>query len=314
VEHLDKQLDTKSNNDNDASVSNEDATKNFRIRTMEFFEDNKYGIYIWGILKVLIPFLILLIMAEILVVILNATVPVLNERILPPPHAIFVYAWQAFFPGIDSPVTTVAIDIGRSLIRVFIGFLAGTAAGILVGFIMGFSKWLYRFLNPLFSLMISIPTLAWVPILIIVSGFQARTIIFTIMLSCFFPIVYSTTNGIRGIDKKLIWAAQIMGASKIEIFFDVLLPGSLVSIISGLRLAIGYSWRAVVGAEILINLTEGEGIGYYIIGARSANLPIQIIVGVFLIALGGLLLDSVLMKPLEHFTLRRWGIIEKTKN
>jgi ABC-type nitrate/sulfonate/bicarbonate transport system permease component len=102
-----------------------------------------------------------------------------------------------------------------------------------------------------------------------------------------------------------------MGANRFEIFFDVLLPGSLVSIVIGLKLAIGYSWRAIVGAEMLVALTDIKGIGYYIIGGKVANQTAQIMVGIFLIALGGLLLDAILMKPLERYTIKRWGMIKK---
>ncbi|MHA1212960.1 MAG: ABC transporter permease, partial [Candidatus Heimdallarchaeota archaeon] len=221
-------------------------------RIQFFFKETKSGRYFWTILKTLFPFVVVGLLYEIIVLILNATVPVLDSHILPPLHDIIAYAWTAFFPGKESLVTSVGFDIGRSFLRVLIGFGIGTLSGILMGILMGLSKWLHRLFNPIFSLMISIPTLAWVPILLIILGLTPKTIIVTIALSCFFPIVYSTTNGIRSIDKKLIWAAQIMGANRFEIFMDVFLPGSLVSLISGLRLAIGYSWRAVVGAEILV--------------------------------------------------------------
>jgi len=207
---------------------------------------------------------------EIIAVILNATVPILDSKILPPMHDIIVYAWNALFPGADSYAHLVFFDIGWSFLRVLMGFGIGVVSSVITGILMGLSKWLYRFLNPIFSLLISVPTLAWVPILLIIIGLNTKTI--TIALSCFFPVVYSTTNGSRSIDRNLIWSAQIMGANKFEIFIDVLLPGSLISLIIGLRLAIGYSWRAVVGAEILVSLTEG--IGGYLMGGRSANLPV----------------------------------------
>jgi len=269
--------------------------------------------YFVGIGKALLPFVVLFVLLEIAMLIIHAINPDISDNLFPIPHELIVYAWNAFFPGKDSFEPSVALHIGRSFARVAIGFSIGVVAGILIGILMGISKWLYRLLNPLFSLMISIPTLAWVPILLTIFGLNPTTIVITVFLGCFFPIVYSTTNGIRSIDKKLIWAAQIMGASKFEIFFDVLLPGSLVSIIAGLRLAIGYSWRAIVGAEMLVALTDVKGIGYYIVGGKVANQTAQILVGIFLIALCGLLLDAVLMKPLEHLTIRKWGLIEKAK-
>ncbi len=269
--------------------------------------------YFLNVGKTLLPFLVIFIFFEVLLVILHATIPDLSHNLYPIPHNIIVYTWKAFFPGKDSAANSVFIQVGWSFVRVLLGFVIGTLSGLIIGILMGLSKWLHRLLNPIFSLAISIPTLAWVPILLIIFGLNTKTIIVTIVLSCFFPIVYSTTNGIRSIDRKLIWAARIMGASNLEIFFDVLLPGSLVSVITGLRLAIGYSWRAIVGAEMLVALTDNIGIGYYIVGGQIANQIPQVIIGIFLIALGGLLLDATLMRPLELVTIRRWGMIEKSK-
>ena len=274
-----------------------------------FVKNQKYFLNIG---KTILPFAVIFILLEVIMLIAHAVKPDLSHNIYPIPHELFAYGWQALFPGKDSASTSVIVDIGRSFLRVLIGFSIGVISGIIIGIVMGLNKWLYRMLNPIFSLMISIPTLAWVPILLTIFGLNATTIIVTVFLGCFFPIVYSTTNGIRSIDKKLIWAAQIMGATKIEIFFDVMLPGALVSIVTGIRLAIGYSWRAIVGAELIIPLTDLEGIGYYISAGRVASQTAQIMVGVFLIAFCGLLLDAILMKPLEHFTIKKWGLVTKT--
>ncbi|MHA1365088.1 MAG: hypothetical protein ACTSP5_01580, partial [Candidatus Heimdallarchaeota archaeon] len=75
-------------------------------------------------------------------------------------------------------------------------------------------------------------------------------------------------------------------------------------------LGIGYAWRAIVGAELIVALLEPIGIGYFMSGGLKSVNSTQIIVAVFLIALGGLLLDAVLMKPLEHFTIKKWGAIK----
>jgi NitT/TauT family transport system permease protein len=293
----------------DSEVKNQsDPQKENRL--VYFFKENSFGKYLFKIGRTMFPFIVLGIIAEILAVILNATVPsTINS--FPPPHKMISYAWNSLFPGPDSPFTSLWIHIGSSFLKVLIGFLIGALSGILVGILMGINKWIFRLLNPLFSLMISIPTLAWVPIILVIFGLTLKTILITIALSCFFPMVYSTTNGIRSIDKKFIWAAKIMGATKIEIFFDVLLPGSLVSIVAGLRLAIGYSWRAIVGAEILVSLTDASGLGIYIVGGQTSNLAVQVLVGIFMIAFGGLLLDAILMQPLEKITISRWGLIQE---
>ena len=293
---------TLENEENQQSMKSLDKLK-------EFFNESKYGKYLFKIGKILLPFIVLIVLTEIIFVIINATVPTLGSNILPPPHLIIVRAWESFFT--DSIENSLIKDIGISLLKVIIGFTVGSLAGIIIGIMMGLSNILFKLLNPIFSLLISIPTLAWVPILLIIFGFNNTTIVVTIVLSCFFPVVYSTTNGIRSIDRNLIWAARIMGASGLDIFFDVYLPGSLVSLITGLRLGIGYSWRAIVGAEILTSFEYG--IGTYIYGGRFSADIAQVLVGIILIAICGLLLDAILMKPLEILTIKKWGMIEKSK-
>lgn len=278
--------------------------------TKEFGKPKKY---IVNFFKTLLPFVVIFVLLEISLVIAHKVNTTLSYNLYPMPHNLIAFAWKAFFPGKESSIPSVILHIGRSFVRVVIGFACGAVGGIVVGILMGLINWFYRLLNPIFSLMISIPTLAWVPILLTIFGLNPTTIIITIFLGSFFPIVYSTTNGIRSIDMKLIWAARIMGASKFEIFFDVLLPGSLVSIISGLRLAVGYSWRAIIGAEMLVALTAVKGIGYYILGGKIANQTTQILVGIFLIAFCGFLLDAIIMKPLEYYTINRWGLISKVE-
>jgi len=274
-----------------------------------FFTENKTGKFLFSTGKSLFPFVTLFLLAEAIIGILYAA-GIDTGKLPPMPHDVIVFAWQSFFPGEDSSAFSLWIHIGTSFLKVIEGFAIGVIAGLLVGILMGLSVWLFRLLNPIFSLLISIPTLAWVPVLVVVIGINNATILTTISLSCFFPMVYSTSNGMRSIDKNLIWAARIMGASKFEIFYDVLLPGALLSIIAGLRLGIGYAWRAIVGAELIVALLEPIGIGYFMSGGLKSVNSTQIIVAVFLIALGGLLLDAVLMKPLEHFTIKKWGAIK----
>ena len=175
---------------------------------------------------------------------------------------------------------------------------------------MGISKFLHRVFSSILSLFISVPTLAWVPLLLVTLGPGEETVIIAIFLGSFFPIVYNTLNGIRSVDKHHVWASQIMGADKATVFFEVLLPGSLVSIITGLRLAIGYSWRALVGAEMLA-AGISAGVGQMIYAARAFNDVEAMFAGLVIIAIGGLLLDRLLMDPIERKTVEKWGMVKE---
>jgi len=116
-------------------------------------------------------------------------------------------------------VPIILIHIFRSFYRLIIGFTLGALLGVSLGILIGGVRAINRALSPVISFMISIPTIAWVPLLLITFGIGEKTIIIAVSLGCFFPVVYNTAEGIRCINKQFIWAARIMGASRLKAFF-----------------------------------------------------------------------------------------------
>lgn len=198
----------------------------------------------------------------------------------------------------------------QSLYRLIAGYFLAVVLGIAAGAAMGMKKWVAEAFSPILSLLISIPTIAWVPVLLITLGLGEETVITAIFLGGFFAITYSTMNGMRMVNKQLINAARIAGGNKISLFFHVMLPGSLFSIIPGLRLAIGYSWRALVGAEMLAALVKW-GIGKMIYEARFWNDVKVIFLGLIIIGVIGMLIDRLLMGWIEKNTIEKWGMISE---
>jgi len=175
-----------------------------------------------------------------------------------------------------------------------------------LGLLMGLNRYVNFLLKPIFSLLLPLPTLAWVPILLIVFGMGDVTIVIAIFLGGFFSITYNTASGVRGIERDLIRAAKTMGANRWTMFTRILLPGSMVSVIAGLRLAVGYSWRALVGAEMLA--AAGEGVGSFIFMARQFSAVDDMFAGLVIIMLAGFVMERFLIEPLEKRTVRRWGM------
>lgn len=230
---------------------------------------------------------------------------IVSPSLVPSPLQICLKLYQ-----LTTPKPILLNSLYESLLRLVLGYGLGALIGISVGILMGISKLFYRTFSPILSLLISIPTLAWVPLLLVTLGTGDETIVITIFLGGFFPVVYNTMNGIRGIEKQLVWASRIMGANKITVFFDVFLPGSLVSIITGLRLAIGYSWRALVGAEMLA-AGISWGVGHLIYAARAFSDIEAMFAGLVIIAIGGLLMDRLIMDPIERRTVEKWGMVKE---
>ena len=251
-------------------------------------------------IRFLVPLLILLFVWELIVDVFG----LVNPRLLPSPLQIALTLFDLTYPD-----PLLLVYLGRSLYRLAVGYGLGAVLGISLGILMGLNKHLQKLVSPILSLLISVPTIAWVPLLLVIIGIGDETIIIAIFLGCFFSIVYNTMNGIRSINKELIWASQIMGADKKTIFTKVLLPGASVSIITGLRLAVGYSWRALVGAEMLASVSGG--IGYMVYAARAFNNINIMFAGLFIIALGGLLIDNLLLGTLERRTIEKWGMVKR---
>lgn len=228
----------------------------------------------------------------------------INPNLLPPPSQIFLS-----FLDLTLKSKVLHVHLYESLYRMLAGFLLGTSAGICLGMLMGASKTVRQLFSPIIALFISIPTIAWVPALLITVGVGSKTVILAIFLASFFPLTYSTMNGIRSVDKQVIRAAQITGASTTKIFWHVLLPGALTALIPGLRLAVGYSWRALVGAEMLA--ATKWGIGHMIYAARAFYVVKVMFVGLAIIGIVGFLMDRLLMDWIESRTIERWGMVSR---
>jgi len=257
---------------------------------------NGRGFY--EVFRFIFPFIVVGLVWEILVAVKLVT-------LLPSPHELIIRFYQLSFQK-----HVLEKHLYHSLYRLIIGYLLATIFGIVSGTLIGIKKIVSDIFSPILGLLISIPTIAWVPVLLITLGLGDKTVIVAIFLGGFFEVAYSTVNGIRMVDKNLVNAARIMGASKLKIFSHVLLPGAMVSIVPGLRLAIGYSWRALVGAEMLAAMIKW-GIGKMIYEARFWNDVVTMFLGLAVIGIMGMLLDRFIMGYIEKATIERWGMIKE---
>ncbi|MBZ4688133.1 MAG: transporter permease [Clostridiales bacterium] len=153
-----------------------------------------------------------------------------------------------------------------SLIRVLIGFSAGSIAGIIVGTVMGWKDVIDRALNPIISLLYPIPALGWLPLLMLWYGISEMLPIIIVFICSFFPVLYNTITGIKNVDRDYIRAARTLGASEIMILTTVVMPLALPNIFTGLRLEAGMAWRVIIAAEMVAIPT---GIGALMVKAES---------------------------------------------
>jgi len=269
-----------------------------KVRFCSFTNRNLWAERAVRISEFLFPFFVVLGVCETL-----ARAHIITSPSFPAPSSILARFW-------DLAVTNSILwkHLGASMYRLSIGYGLAVGGGLLAGTVIAMSRTLREMFSPILSLLISVPTIAWVPIFFVVMGLGDQTVVMAVFLGGFFAIAYNTIRGMEMVDQSLVRAAQIAGASRPRLLISVLLPGSLVSIITGLRLGIGYSWRALVGGEMLSAMINW-GIGKMIYQARFWNDVTVMFVGLMIIGFSGFLLDRLLLRWLERSTVERWGML-----
>jgi len=181
-------------------------------------------------------------------------------------------------------------DWGLSLERIFVGFIAAQIIGIPLGLAMGISKVFKGFSFPLFEILRPIPPIAWIPLAILFWPTRELSIYFLVFIGAFFIIVINVLQGVSNISVSLKWAASSLGAKPKDIFWRILLPGSLPSIITGMTVGMGVTWNVLIAAEMIAG--QG-GLGRATWEAyTNGNIPL-IVVGMVSIGLAGYLSSTL---------------------
>ena len=160
-------------------------------------------------------------------------------------------------------------------------------------------------LTPL-ELLRPIPAVAWIPLAILMFATAEQSMIYITFIGAFFPILLSTIHGVQSLDKRLIFASMTLGAGPVAVFREVILPGALPSIVTGLSIGMGTSWFSLVTAEMI----SGQfGIGYYTWEAYTLQNYPDIVLGMILIGVLGMG-SSALIKQIGN-RLMPWFHFEK---
>jgi bicarbonate transport system permease protein len=176
-----------------------------------------------------------------------------------------------------------------SLGRVAQGYFLAAVAGIGVGILVGLNRSLDRALDPLFQFLRMVAPLAWVPIALVLFQKNQPAAIFVIFITAVWPILINTAEGVRQIPQDYRNVARVLKMSKQRFFTKILLPSALPYIFTGLRIAIGLAWLAIIAAEIV--MSGIVGIGFFIWDAYQQNYVSDIVLAVVWIGGVGLLLD-----------------------
>lgn len=199
------------------------------------------------------------------------------------------------------------IGLYASVRHIFYAFVIAVVLGGGLGLVMGSHPRFDRWLGPLFHTLRPIAPYAWIPMAILWFGIGDMAVISIITYAAFFPILVNALEGARNVDKNLISAAGVLGASRSKIFRSVVLPASVPSLLVGARLGMGAAWIAVVAAELASGAQGGQeatgGLGQlmFVFYASFINLD-NIVVCIIAIGAAALLSDHGLQSLYRRFT------------
>jgi len=232
-----------------------------------------------------------------------------TEGIIPSPEQV-LRSWHTWIFGSGkmslSPYSgTWLANVLFSSRRVLEGFGLATLLAVPLGLMIGWNRMVARLVDPTIQLLRPVPITAWLPFAIAVFGIYDASARFLIGMGAFYPIVVSTTHGVRDTSLLLLRAAGMMGAGPGTVLAKVVFPSALPSIFTGLRLGIGVAWTAVIVAEMI---AVKSGLGYvlwdaYYVGRMDICVATMVSVGLL-----GFISDRLIVM-LSHLVLR-WRTLE----
>jgi nitrate/nitrite transport system permease protein len=212
---------------------------------------------------------------------------------LPAPTTVISDTWELIVnPFFDNGGTDKGLfwHLAASLQRVAIGFTLAAIIGVLLGIMIGTSALIYDALDFVFQVLRTVPPLAWLPISLALFRDNQPSAIFVIFITAIWPIIINTAVGVQQVPQDYRNVAKVLQLSRIEYFFNVLLPATVPYVFTGLRIGIGLSWLAIVAAEMLIG---GVGIGFFIWDAWNSSLMSEIILALIYVGIVGFILDKL---------------------
>jgi taurine transport system permease protein len=245
----------------------------------------------------LAPFAVLVVLWAVLVPYFNV-----NPRIFPSLTSVIQAGWESILDG------SLLNHIWASLVRVVVGTALALLISIPLGIAMGVSPIVSSFLTPLFRFFSVLAGIAWIPIATLWFGYGFGAITFVIFNAVFFIVTYNTLLGVSTIPRQVRNAASSLGAGRWTMLMEVLLPGALPNIVTGIRTGLGFAWRGLIAAEMI---ATNAGLGYMLFVARDFYRTEVIVLGMIVIGILWLLLDRLVLAPLERATIERWGLVQR---
>lgn len=247
--------------------------------------------------RLLLPFVLLVVVWHV-----TATLSGLSSYFYPKPTDV----WDELISLIRKGI--LPAYIADSLWRWGLGVALGVAISVGLALVFALSETLNEAFMPLVNFFNAIAELAWLPLFVLWFGYGFETILLSIVYVVLFPVLYNTMLGLRSVPPITIQAVRTLGANRLQVVWEALLPGALPNLVTGVRVGASFAFRALVGAEII---AASSGLGYMIFESRENQLTQRTIVGMIVIGVLWLAIDRLYLRPIEAATVERWGLVHR---
>jgi sulfonate transport system permease protein len=222
------------------------------------------------------------------------TVP---SYLLPSPPQVALAAVELAEAGLLSTYVLISIQ------RVLIGFTIGASIGLALGALVGLSRTASELLSPLLGALRAVPSLAWLPLLVLLLGIFETPKITLIAIGAVFPVFTTVAGALRHVDPHLVEVGRAFGLGRLSLLTTVQLPAVVPAVVSGLRLALVQSWLFLVAAELA---GSSMGLGFLLIDSQNNGRMDRLFLAIILLGVLGKLTDSIVGLG-ERALLKRWG-------
>ncbi len=233
-----------------------------------------------------VPLALLLPVVSLIIWEISSKLGLVAPHLLPPPSTLAVTAFALVKDG--SLLTHTIASSGR----VAAGFLIGAMAGLLAGAVVASNRRVENVFDPSLQALRAIPSLAWVPLLLLWLGIDLASKLTLIAIGTFFPMYLTTLSSLKNVDRKLVEVGVQLGLSPIQLLQRIYLPSSLPGIMTGLRASLGLGWMFLVAAELIASTS---GLGYLLTDGRETGRADLVLVAIIALASLGKLSDSLLV-------------------
>ena len=254
-----------------------------------------------GILSKITFYLFLLLIWQLIYFLFVETLCIWKPYAFPSPSSVF----NSILNLIKNK--TLPIGILVSMKRILLGYSLSILFGSLIGLIMIISKSFGEHISSLILGLQTLPSICWLPFSILWFGLNEKAIIFVIVIGSTFAIAISIESGIKNVNPLYIKAGITMGARKSKLYRYIILPAALPNIITGLKQAWSFAWRALMAGEMLM---ATKGLGQILMWGRDLADISQVVAVMIIIIVLGLIVDKYVFSYIEEKILLKWGLLK----